>query len=224
VNLRGGLQRWRRRARGRALAPLALLLAFLFVQAAGAAKSAGSDELVYRGTLAITVAYWDRDCQFRDTKLHRQKTRTYRMPVTVDRNPPATDGSVPERNPFNLLVSADPTREAGITIASATVVANPQNGQLTLYEYWKFTRHGTELNGRLTRSFRQDGLALNLFPTETLIVPCSPYLGTMPAFPQTIDEGARLTGTFTDRRFDLTVKGRTFDLKRRFTARITATR
>jgi hypothetical protein len=213
----------------------AALLAALLVQATGAAEkpqatapdatplAVGED--VYRGTLRITVGYWGYSCPYRgDLTLRFQKTRTYTMPVRVIRNPPAGVGVVRERNPFNFLISADPLREGGITLASATVTADPSDGDLTLFEYWRSTLQGSSIAGWLVRSWRQAGLALNVFSTDRLIVPCRPELGTLPKTFQTIKEGARLTGTFTDRRVELTVTGQTFDRERRFTARITASR
>jgi hypothetical protein len=188
------------------------------------ATSSRAGETVYRGTLRIAVGYYGYDCKLRDTMLHRQGARTYRMPVRVILNPPASVGSVREGNPFNLVVSADPGNEAGITLVSATVSADPRDGRRTLFAYWKITRRGSRLDGRLTQSWRQAGLALNLFPTDRLIVPCRPDLGVLPRSFQTIAEGATLTGSLTDHRVDLTVKGQTFDRERRFTARISATR
>jgi hypothetical protein len=199
---------------------LPLLAAVALAQTAGASRSTGSAEIVYRGTLKITVAYWGYDCQLRDLLLHRQKTRAYRLPVRVIRNAPANDGS----NPFNLVVSSDVSREAGITLVSATVVANPQDGQRTLFEYWKLTRRGTKLSGRLKNSWRQAGIAQNVFPTDRLIVPCRPDLGTLPRSLQPVKEGAMLTGTVNARRAALTITGRTLDSERRFVARIVATR
>lgn len=203
------------------------MLAASIVQVMGASGSPfQTGEATYRGTLRIKVAYWGPNCPLNLTRnpLRLQKTRSYRMPVAVIRNPRASVGVVVERNPFNFVISTGPQlREAGIMLASATVTNDPFVG-LTLYEYWRSSLRGARIAGRLARSFRQTGLALNAFFTDKPLVPCRPELGTRPMFPETIKEGARLTGTFTDRRVDLTVTGQTFDLQRRFTARITASR
>ena len=82
----------------------------------------------------------------------------------------------------------------------------------------------SNLTGRLAHSWRRAGIAANVFPTDRLVVPCRPDLGLIPRTIQTMDEGARLKGSITDSRADLTITGQTFDHERRFTARITATR
>lgn len=209
------------------LALPAALLAALLVQATGAAGTPlGAAEDDYRGTLSITVQYWGPRCPLSVTgpnRLRLQKTRTYRMPVLFARNPPAAVGVVRERNPFNFVISADPRREGAMTLASATVTADPIVGQ-TLYEYWRFTLRGSSVSGRLVRSYRETGLAHNLFTTTRVLIPCRPELGDDLNRFQTVKEGARLTGTFTERRVQLTVTGQTFDRRNRFTAQITAGR
>jgi hypothetical protein len=183
-----------------------------------------TSEVVYQGALRITVAYYGYDCGLRDLDLHHLGTKTYRMSVKVVRGPRAAAGSIRESGPFNLVVSADPGNEAGITIVSATVVSDPRDGKPILFEYWKVSRDGSRLQGTLVNSWRRAGLAANVFPTDRLIVPCRPDLGLIPRSIQTIDEGARLSGTITDDRAELTIVGRTFDKERRFTARVSATR
>lgn len=205
---------------------LALLVVLLVPSSGAAGSPLATGEDVYKGTLRITVAYWGPKCPLKLTEnpLRLQKTRTYRMPVVVTRNPRARVGVVEERNPFNFgIATGRPLREGGITLSSATVVNDPFVG-LTLYEYWRSSLRGTALTGRLARSFRESGLTLNVLFTDELIVPCRPELGMRRKFPEPIKEGARLTGTFSDRRVELTVTGQTANRERRFTARITATR
>jgi hypothetical protein len=180
-------------------------------------------ETVYRGTLAITVRYYGYDCRLRDLDLHLQGTRTYRMPVRVVRGAPATAEGVRESSPYNLIVSASPGNEAGITIVSATVAPDARDGKPILFEYWRMTG-GSRLRGTLVNSWRRAGLAANVFPTDRLVVPCRPDLGLIPKTLQTIDEGAKLTATITDSRADVTITGRTFDHERVFVARVAATR
>jgi hypothetical protein len=188
------------------------------------AAASRTSEDTYEGTLSITVDYYGYDCQLRDLDLHPLGTRTYEMPVQVVRGARAEVEGVRESGPFNLVVGADPGNEAGITIVSATVAADPRTGERTLFEYWRLSGDESEVEGELVQSWRQAGLAANVFPTDRLIVPCRPDLGLLLKSIQTIDEGARLTGTITDDRADLTIEGQTFDHERRFTARITATR
>ena len=188
------------------------------------AKAARSSEEVYRGTMSIDVVYLGYDCQLRDLDLHEYGTRTYEMPVQVVRNDPAAAEEVRESSPFNLVVSTDPGNEAGITLVSATVAPDARDGKPILFEYWRISGDGSSLDGELVQSWRRAGLAANVFPTDRLIVPCRPDLGILPRTIQTIDEGARLTGSIDDEQAELTVEGQTFDHERRFTARITATR
>ena len=188
------------------------------------ANAGRPSEQTYRGTLTIDVAYYGYDCQLRDLDLHEYGRRTYEMPVQVIRNAPAVAEDVEESSPFNLVVSGDPGNEAGITIVSATVAPDARDGKPILFEYWRITADGSDLEGELVQSWRRAGLAANVFPTDRLIVPCRPDLGILPRTIQTIDEGARLTGTIDDEHAELTVEGQTFDHERRFTARVTATR
>jgi hypothetical protein len=199
------------------------VLAALPLQATGAT---GQD--VYRGTLRITVAYWEPKCPVslnpNENRLRLQKKRTYRMPIVVVRNSRASADGVQERNPFNFAIfTSPPLREASVDVTSATVSNDPIAG-FVLYEYWRSSLTGTKLTGRLARSHRESGIAANLFYTDRLMIPCRPQLGTRPTVPETIKEGARLAGTFTDRRVALTVTGQTLDRQRRFTARISASR
>jgi hypothetical protein len=188
-----------------------------------ASAASATSEDVYQGTLKINVAYYGYDCQLRDLDLHRQGSRTYRMPVEVVRGAPAEAEGIRESSPFNLIVSANPSNEAGITTLSATVAVDP-NGAPVLFEYWKMNVRGTRVRGQLAESWRRAGLAANVFPTDRLIVPCRPELGLIPKSIQTINEGARMQGTITDERANLTIRGQTFDHERRFVARVTATR
>jgi hypothetical protein len=188
------------------------------------ANTAQTSEDVYRGTLRITVGYYGYDCQLRDIDLHHQGTRTYRMPVAVVRGEQAVAEGIRESSPFNLIVQANPRNEAGITIVTATVGSDARDGSPILFEYWRIRASGSRLEGQLVQSWRRAGLAANIFPTDRLIVPCRPDLGLLPRTIQTINEGARLSGTVTDQRVDLTIRGQTFDKERRFTARVTAAR
>jgi hypothetical protein len=185
--------------------------------------TSGTSEDVYQGTLRISVTYYGYDCQLRDLDLHREGERTYRMPVEVVRGQAAGAEGIRESSPFNLVVSANPGNEAGITTVSATVATNP-NGALVLFEYWKMNVQGSNVDGELVNSWRRAGLAANVFPTDRLIVPCRPELGVIPKSIQTLDEGARMRGTVTDEQVDLTITGQTFDKERRFDAQVTATR
>jgi hypothetical protein len=188
---------------------------------AAAASETGED--VYEGTMSIDVAYYGYDCQLRDLDLHRQGKRTYRMPVEVVRGAAAEAEGIRESSPFNLIVSANPGNEAGLTTVSATVSVDT-NGNPVLFEYWKMNVQGSRIEGELVQSWRQAGIAANVFPTDRLIVPCRPELGVIPKSIQTIDEGARMRGAITDERAELTVTGQTFDHERRFVARVNATR
>jgi hypothetical protein len=180
-------------------------------------------EDVYEGTMSIEVAYYGYDCQLRDLDLHRQGERTYRMPVEVVRGPAAEAEGISESSPFNLVVSANPGNEAGITTVSATVATDP-NGNLVLFEYWNMNVQGSDVQGELVNSWRRAGLAANVFPTDRLVVPCRPDLGVIPKSIQTINEGARMRGTISDEQVELTITGETFDKERRFIARVSATR
>jgi hypothetical protein len=188
------------------------------------AKAGRSRQDTYRGTMAITVGYHGYDCQLRDLDLHLLGTRTYRMPVQVIRGARAGAEGLSESGPYNLIVSADPGTEAGITLVSATVVPDARDGDPILFEYWKLTGTGTRISGELVNSWRRAGIAANVFATDRLLVPCRPDLGIIPKTIQTINEGARLSGTITDGRAVLTIKGQTFDKERRFTARVVASR
>jgi hypothetical protein len=182
------------------------------------ADSAAED--VYEGTLTIDVDYYGYDCQLRDLDLHLEGSRTYEMPVQVVRGPPAEAEGIRESSPYNLVVSANPGNEAGITTVSATVATDPA-GAPVLFEYWKMDVQASAIEGELTNSWRQAGLALNAFPTDRPIVPCQP--GVMRTL-QTIEEGARLDGSITDEQAELTITGQTFDHERRFVARVSAAR
>ena len=188
------------------------------------AKAARAGEASYRGALRITVGYYGYDCQLRDLDLHLLGTRTYRMPVRVVVGDRAVAEDVGESSPFNLIVQADPSNEAAITIVTATVVPDARDGSPILFEYWKVRSSGTRIDGQLVNSWRRAGIAANVFSTDRLVVPCRPDLGLIPRTTQTINEGARLTGTVTDSAVNLTIRGQTFDKERRFTARISATR
>lgn len=188
------------------------------------AKVARSSQDTYRGTMAITVAYYGYDCQLRDLNLRLFGTRTYRMPVQVIRGDRAGAEGLSESSPYNLIVSSDPSNEAGITLVSATVVPDARDGDPILFEYWKLSRQGTRIKGELVNSWRRAGIAANVFATDRLLVPCRPDLGIIPKTIQTINEGARLNGTITDSRAVLTIKGQTFDKERRFNARVVASR
>jgi hypothetical protein len=186
-------------------------------------SSSDTSEDVYQGTLRIKVDYYGYDCQLRDLDLHRQGSRTYEMPVEVVRGPPAVAEGIRESGPYNLVVSANPGNEAGITTVSATVAPDP-NGAPVLFEYWKTNVQGSDIQAELVNSWRRAGLAANVFPTDRLVVPCRPELGLIPKSIQTINEGARLKGSITDEQVDLTITGETFDKERRFVAEVTATR
>lgn len=179
--------------------------------------------------MRITVQYWGPKCPLRLTRnpLRLEKTRTYRMPVVVSRNPRAREGGASEQNPFNFVISTSPPlRESGFTLTSATVTTDFA-GQQALWEFWSASLRGSSFTGRLVRSHRAAGaplMVLNALTTDRLLVPCNPGLGTQPKTFQSLKEGARLTGTFTDRRVDLTLVGQTFDRRNRFTARISASR
>jgi hypothetical protein len=192
-------------------------------QLSNATADSATSEDVYEGTLRISVAYYGYDCQLRDLDLHRQGERTYRMPVEVVRGAAAQAEGVSESSPFNLVVSANPGNEAGITTVSATVATDP-NGNLTLFEYWSMNVQGSHVQGELVNSWRRAGLAANVFPTDRLVVPCRPDLGVIPKSIQTINEGAQMRGTITDEQVELEIRGETFDKERRFVAEVTATR
>lgn len=184
-----------------------------------------TDERVYRGTLKIKVAYWGFDCRtFRDMKLRLQKTRTFRMPARVITDSPLEVEGSRETNPFNLIVAADGLREAGIQITSAMALSSFQTGDNSLFQFWKLSKNGSKVSGRLTQIWLQLGRAFaqNLFPTAYPVGQCSYIILPNTLLP--IDKGARLTGTLTSRRAVLTVTGRTVTKERRFTARITVTR
>ena len=203
------------------LSPIAKALSNATAQQLSTASGTGED--VYQGTLSIGVDYYGYDCQYRDLDLHLEGSRTYEMPVEVIRGPPAEAEGIRESGPYNLVVSANPGNEAGITTASATVATDP-NGAPVLFEYWKTNVQGSNIQAELVESWRSAGLAANIFPTDRLIVPCRPELGLLPRSIQTINEGARMQGTITDQQVDLTITGETFDKERRFEARVTATR
>jgi hypothetical protein len=185
------------------------------------ASETGED--VYQGTLSISVDYYGYDCQLRDLDLHPLGNRVYEMPVQVVRGPAAEAEGIRESSPYNLVVSANPGNEAGITTVSATV-ATDFNGNPVLFEYWKMDVEGSNVQGELVNSWRQAGLAANVFPTDRLVVPCQPEQGIIPKSIQTIEEGARIEGSISDQRAELTITGQTFDHERRFTARVTAER
>ena len=176
----------------------------------------------YQGTLSIDVDYYGY-CQVGDGELRLEGSRTYEMPVEVIRGAPAEAGGLRESSPYNLIVGASPTYEAGITTVSATVATAP-DGSPVLFEYWRMNVQGSSVQGELVNSWRQAGVVLNLFPTDRLLVPCRPELGIIPKSIQSIEEGARMQGSITDERADLTITGQTFDHERRFVARVTAVR
>jgi hypothetical protein len=97
-------------------------------------------------------------------------------------------------------------------------------GKPILFEDWRMNAQASSIQGQLVQSWRRAGIAANVFPTDRLVVPCRPDLGLIPKSIQTINEGARLTGTITDERAEVTVTGQTFDLERRFMAQVIATR
>jgi hypothetical protein len=98
---------------------------------------------------------------------------------------------IQESSPFNLVVSATPGNEAGVTIVSASVAPDARDGKPILFEYWTIDGSGSSLEGVLVESWRRAGIAANVFPTDRLVVPCRPELGIIPRSIQTIDEGAR---------------------------------
>jgi hypothetical protein len=203
------------------LSPVAKALSSASTQQLSNASPTGED--VYQGTLSISVDYYGYDCQLRDLDLHLEGSRTYDMPVEVVRGPPAEAEGIRESSPFNLVVSANPGNEAGITTVSATVATDP-NGAPVLFEYWRTNVNGSSIQAELVNSWRRAGLAANVFPTDRLIVPCRPELGLLPKSIQTINEGAQMEGSITDEQVELTIRGETFDKERRFVARVTATR
>jgi hypothetical protein len=186
-------------------------------------SSGETDGDVYDGTLTIDVDYYGYDCGLADLELHLEGSRRYEMPVQVIRGPPAEAEGIRESSPYNLIVSANPGNEAGITTVSATVATTPTNRPV-LFEYWRMTVQGSAVQGELVNSWRQAGVVANLFPTDRLLVPCRPELGIIPRSIQPIEEGARLDGSITDDRADLEITGQTLDHERRFTAHVSATR
>jgi hypothetical protein len=187
------------------------------------ASAEQTSEAVYEGTLSIDVDYYGYDCQLQDTDLHLEASRTYEMPVQVIRGAPAEAGGLRESSPFNLIIGADPGNEAGLGTVSATVATAP-DGTPVLFEYWRMNVQGASVDAELTNSWRQAGLVLNIFPTDTLIVPCRPELGMIPGSIQPIEEGARMSGTITDEQVELTISGQTTNHERRFEGRVTASR
>lgn len=192
-------------------------------QFSSATSASATDEDVYQGTLSISVDYYGYDCQLHDLDLHLLGSRTYEMPVQVVRGAAAEAEGIRESSPYNLIVSANPGNEAGITTVSAIVATDP-NGNPVLFEYWKTDVRGSSIKGQLVNSWRRVGLAANVFPTDRLVVPCQPELGIIPKSIQTIEEGAQIEGSITDDRAELTIQGQTFDHERRFVARVSAAR
>jgi hypothetical protein len=180
-----------------------------------------TSETVYEGTMSIAVDYYDY-CQGGETQLIGSET--YEMPVQVVRGPPAEAEGIRESSPFNLIVGANPSNEAGITTISATVATAPADDSLVLFEYWKMSVQGSRVQGELANTWGDAGLAGNIFPTDQLVPPCVPEIGLLVRSIVPIEEGALMEGSITDDSAELTITGGTADPRRRFVAEVTATR
>jgi hypothetical protein len=188
-----------------------------------AAPSRGDDDSVvgdYSGTVDLELAYYDY-CQTRDGNLAYAGSQRYRVTGEVNLNPPAENDGVTERSPFNLIYASEPGVEGSFFVISAQVVHDSRDGREALIDYWDIDQQGDRVTGVLTD--RWPGVALNSITTTQLLVPCSPNLGSI-ALPDTIAEGAQLSGTVTRDRVRLQLVGQSFDREVRFRATIDAER
>jgi hypothetical protein len=176
----------------------------------GSVKSAD-----YNGTMAIEIAYYNY-CQG-SGDLEFAGSRKYEMDAEVFVNPPAEDGGVEERSPFNLIIGTEPGVEGTISVVSATVARNNQTGETVLLDYWDIDQRGDDITGEMTE--RGPISVLNSISTEQLFWPCRPDMGSM-IMPHEIDTGAELTGTVSDDDIDLELVGQSFSREVRFRATI----
>jgi hypothetical protein len=174
----------------------------------------------FSGTVDLELAYYDY-CQTRDGNLAFAGSRRYQVDGEVNLNPPAENDGVSERSPFNLIYASEPGVEGSFFVISAQVVHDSRDGREALIDYWDIEQQGDRVTGVLTD--RWPGVALNTITTTQLLVPCNRNLGSI-ALPDTIAEGAQLTGTVTRDRVRLQVVGQSFDREVRFRATIDAER
>jgi hypothetical protein len=169
----------------------------------------------YKGTMVIEIAYYNY-CQG-GGDLEFAGTREYEMDAEVFVNPPAEDGGVEERSPFNLIIGAEPGVEGTLSVVSATVARNNRTGETVLLDYWDIDQRGDDIDGEMTE--RGPISVLNSISTADLFWPCRPDMGSM-ILPEEIAAGATLTGTVSDDSIELKLIGQSFSREVRFRATI----
>jgi hypothetical protein len=173
----------------------------------------------YVGTMSLEIAYYNY-CVTGDGNLRYAGSAEYELDAEVFVNEPAEHEGTRERSPFNLIIASETGVEGSLMIVSGQVATDTRDGESFVIDYWDIEEDDGEVEGTLTD--RWPGLAYNLITTSQPIVPCQPGL-TM-ALPDTIAEGAQLSGTIDEDEAELELRGQSYDQEVRFRAVIDVTR